>query len=319
MPSGHAIIPGGFSEAPTSVQQSRFRAHLDFLTDFITNTYIPDVEAVADVYDDYFGIGTGCRNLMAFGAFRMDDRGTQKLFPAGYVDGDQIVTQAGFEQKITESVRYSWYENQTGNLNPLQGLTQPAYPKSAAYSWLKAPRLSGQPFEAGPLARMWVSGGYRAGISVMDRHLARAREALKIAEAMHGWLNSLQIGDNVYDATYDQCSGSGQGLDEAPRGALGHWVDIVNGKIARYQIITPTCWNASPRDDNDIPGPMEQALIGTPVRDPNQPIEALRVIHSFDPCLSCAVHVIKPNGKAADFLITGGALKVWGYSQPGSR
>ena len=85
------------------------------------------------------------------------------------------------------------------------------------------------------------------------------------------------------------------GLTEAPRGALGHWVEIANGQIANYQVITPTCWNASPRDDGDVPGPMEQALIGTPVEDPDRPIEALRVIHSFDPCLSCAVHIARPD------------------------
>ena len=137
----------------------------------------------------------------------------------------------------------------------------------------------------------------------MDRHLSRAYEALEIAEAMRGWLDALQFDRTGYAATYDQFSGTGQGLSEAPRGALGHWVSIV-GEIDRYQIITPTCWNASPRDDSGILGPMEQALVGTPINDPNQPIEALRVIHSFDPCLSCAVHVIKPDAKGQEFKIT---------------
>ena len=92
-------------------------------------------------------------------------------------------------------------------------------------------------------------------------------------------------------------------MTEAPRGALGHWVQIANGKIARYQIVTPTCWNASPRDGNGAHGPLEKALIGTPVKDINQPIEVLRVIHSFDPCLDCAVHVMRPNdeGRAKVF------------------
>jgi hydrogenase large subunit len=85
-------------------------------------------------------------------------------------------------------------------------------------------------------------------------------------------------------------------MTEAPRGALGHWTLLSQGKIRHYQIITPTCWNASPLDDKDVHGPMEQALIGIPIQDPSRPIEALRVIHSFDPCLSCAVHVITPEG-----------------------
>ncbi len=176
-------------------------------------------------------------------------------------------------------------------------MTEPVYPKGEAYSWLKAPRLSGKPFEAGPLARMWINGDYRQGISVMDRHAARAQEALKVAEAMQGWLDGLAPGKVSYDNAFDQRSGVGVGMSEAPRGALGHWVKIVSGKIAQYQIITPTCWNASPRDGMNVRGPMEQALIGTPVIDPNKPIEALRVIHSFDPCLSCAVHVMRPDEK----------------------
>ncbi|MBD3669150.1 MAG: nickel-dependent hydrogenase large subunit, partial [Gammaproteobacteria bacterium] len=130
------------------------------------------------------------------------------------------------------------------------------------------------------------------GVSVMDRHASRAQEALKVAQAMNGWLDELQAGQPVYSGFSG--SGSGFGWTEAPRGALGHWVEFSGGAITRYQVITPTCWNASPRDGANQPGPMEQALIGTPVKDADRPIEALRVIHSFDPCLSCAVHVMRP-------------------------
>ena len=144
---------------------------------------------------------------------------------------------------------------------------------------------------------MWINGDYDNGISVMDRHVARALETKKIAEAMGGWLDELETGQTAYDDYFDQYSGEGAGMSEAPRGALGHWVQIFEGKIAHYQVITPTCWNASPRDDQGVPGPMEQALIGTPIENPDQPIEALRVIHSFDPCLSCAVHIMRPDGK----------------------
>ena len=93
------------------------------------------------------------------------------------------------------------------------------------------------------------------------------------------------------------------GLTEAPRGALGHWLKIRQGKIAHYQVVTPTCWNGSPRDDQQKPGPMEKALVGTPVADSKQPVEVLRIIHSFDPCLACAVHVCRPSdpGRAIIF------------------
>jgi hydrogenase large subunit len=229
----------------------------------------------------------------------MDDLGQDKLFSPGYIENAEKSVSNLDPGQITESVAFSWYADATENLAPDQGATEPVYPKGNAYSWLKAPRLSGKPFEAGPLARMWVNGDYQGGISVMDRHAARAQEALKVAQAMLGWLDGLVIGNESYDNDFDQHSGVGVGMSEAPRGALGHWVKIVSGKISQYQIITPTCWNASPRDGMEVRGPMEQALIGTPVIDPSQPIEALRVIHSFDPCLSCAVHVMRPEGKPA--------------------
>ena len=128
---------------------------------------------------------------------------------------------------------------------------------------------------------------------------ARGLESLWVAKQAEKWLNELEVdGPPTCDFTIPQTA-SGFGLTEAPRGALGHWLQIANSRISRYQIITPTCWNASPRDDHGKRGPIEQALIGTPVQDPGQPIEVLRVIHSFDPCLSCAVHVMEPKSRAA--------------------
>lgn len=91
------------------------------------------------------------------------------------------------------------------------------------------------------------------------------------------------------------------GITDAPRGALGHWMSLQGGKIARYQAVVPTTWNASPRDDKDVPGPMEQALLGTPVSDPEQPLEVVRVVRSFDPCLACAVHLL--DGKGARLVL----------------
>ena len=296
MPGTNSIIPGGFTAVPTSASIDKYRKHLQSLTTFIREVYLADVMKVGEVYSDYFQIGGGCKNLMAFGVFEMDDTNTSRLFAEGYAENAGTQVQKSFSTTdISESVKYSWYADQSEGLNPLAGDTRPAYPKGDAYSWLKAPRLFKKPFEAGPLARMWVNGDYRVGISVMDRHVARAKEAVKIAEAMNGWLNGLTPGQTAYDSKFDQYSGVGMGLLEAPRGALGHWVEITKGKISRYQVITPTCWNASPRDNQGIAGPMEQALIGTPIENPEQPVEALRVIHSYDPCLSCAVHIIRPD------------------------
>jgi len=296
MPTSHTYIAGGFSGAPDADKINQAGAQIDWLIDYIGNVYIPDVEQLAAVYDDYHQIGAGYGNLMAYGVFETDDLYQNRLLARGYKENGGGV-QAGLpDSDITEAVRYSWYDASSGGLHPAAGDTSPQYPKEDAYSWLKAPRLMGQPFEAGPLARMTVNGDYTGGVSVMDRHKARAYETLKIATAMRGWLDELD-GGPVYDTAYRQQSGAGVGLTEAPRGALGHWVEISNGQIAHYQVITPTCWNASPRDDGGVPGPMEQALIGTPIADPDQPVEALRVIHAFDPCLSCAVHMIRPDRK----------------------
>jgi Ni,Fe-hydrogenase I large subunit len=143
----------------------------------------------------------------------------------------------------------------------------------------------------------------------MGRVAARGIETLAIAEQLNGWIGQLEANMNsgnlaIHNKTRWEpvtwpADAIGWGTTEAPRGALGHWVQIANGRISRYQIITPTCWNASPRDDTGRQGPVEKALIGLPVLDPAKPIEVLRLIHSFDPCLSCAVHVVRPERREA--------------------
>ena len=229
------------------------------------------------------------------GGFPLDSSGKELFFAAGRVtDGGTEVQPVGPEA-VTEQVTCSWYDNGSTNRHPSNGATQAVYPKDGAYSWLKAPRYEGQPYETGPLARMVVGGLYRKGISVHDRHRARAAEAMKIAEALPRWLDEIKPGEAAYARYAVPAEAEAAGLTEAPRGALGHWLKIRQGKIAHYQVVTPTCWNGSPRDDQNNPGPMEKALVGTPVADSKQPVEVLRVVHSFDPCLACAVHVCRPS------------------------
>jgi len=294
MPSSHTYIPGGFSATPTQERIDLFYSHLNWLIDFIRNIYLADVNTVAEIYPEYLSIGKGCENLLTYGVFDLDDTGATKLLKPGYVESqDGLIKESINDRDITESVTFSWYADSADNLTPAAGDIQPIFPKGDAYSWLKAPRYLDKPFEVGPLARMWVNGDYQRGVSVLDRHASRAQETLKIAKAMADWLGELIEGDPVYETLSGRAIGSGIGLTEAPRGALGHWVDIANGKIQHYQVLTPTCWNASPKDGNNVPGPIEQALIGTPVQDSDRPVEALRIIHSFDPCLSCAVHLLR--------------------------
>ena len=311
MPHPSAYQAGGFTTKPTSSTITAFTTLLDELLQFIDLVYIPDVQLLQSVYTDYNDIGKGHGNLMAYGVFDLDDSSNpSRLLRRGVVfDSAPNSVQALSTSNIREQVSYSWYADATDDKHPSSGSTVTIDPatKAQAYSWLKAPRYNGAPMECGPLARMWVNGDYWAGVSVMDRHMARALEAQKITDAMFEWLDQLVVGNSVYDDSYSSgYSQSGEGLTEAPRGALGHWLNTASSStrsatggpaIGNYQVITPTCWNASPMDSNDVRGPMEQALVGTPVSNATQPVEVLRVIHSFDPCLSCAVHVMRPDGK----------------------
>jgi hydrogenase large subunit len=212
--------------------------------------------------------------------------------------------------------------NYTGPEPPYQRLDT-----SAKYSWLKSPRYDGQPMEVGPLARMLVayaSGhprvrtlvgaalgqlgvGPEALFSTLGRVAARGIETQILADKMEDWLDELadNMGQHelrIHDsskwepATWPrECSGAG--FHDAPRGALGHWVHINRGQIANYQCVVPSTWNAGPRDAAGQRGPYEEALIGTPVADPNQPVEILRTVHSFDPCMACGVHVLDIGGR----------------------
>lgn len=296
LPHPPAYIPGGFTANPRPERVDSFGAYLDELLDFIQAHYLPDVDLLASFYEDYFALGRGYGNLLSFGVFDLDAAGDHKLLAGGHVPADATTALPLDTGAVTEHVTHSWFQNKTDGLHPAKGQTQPLDPgsKDYAYSWLKAPRYTEAPYEAGPLARMWVNGDYTQGVSVMDRHLSRAREAHKIALAAVDWLGELIPDGPVYEAPTIPTEASSQGLTEAPRGALGHWLDIVDGKIAHYQVITPTTWNVSPRDHKGLLGPLEEALLGIPVMDVDQPVEVMRVIHSFDPCLDCAAHVINP-------------------------
>jgi hydrogenase large subunit len=189
------------------------------------------------------------------------------------------------------------------------------------YSWLKAPRWKGHPMETGPLARMMV--GYASGkeeiVKIVDstlaklglpitalqsalgRTVARGLETVLIADWMRNDMDELLKNiSNGNQVTFDRSkwepetwpkSAKGVGWMEAPRGALGHWIEIENGKTKNYQAVVPTTWNASPKDNDDKIGAYEAALKGTPLLDKEKPLEILRIIHSFDPCLACAVHL----------------------------
>jgi Ni,Fe-hydrogenase I large subunit len=139
--------------------------------------------------------------------------------------------------------------------------------------------------------------------SAIGRHAARAIEAKLLCKKIPQWLDAVDVGEKPRMECEIPDTGAGAGLAEAPRGALGHWISVKNGKIDRYQCIVPTTWNASPRDDNGTAGPMEQALAGTPVADEKNPMEAARIVRTFDPCLACAIHSVKAGKEIAGFRV----------------
>ncbi|HXX29412.1 MAG TPA: nickel-dependent hydrogenase large subunit [Myxococcaceae bacterium] len=217
-------------------------------------------------------------------------------------------------------------------LPPAQGETRPKYtgPQppyerlnlTDKYSWLKSPRYDGEPMEVGPLARMLVayaSGhkrvhelvdtalgqlkvGPEALFSTLGRIAARCIETVVLAEKIDDWIGALAANMGAGDlriqdtAKWDPSTwpkeAFGAGFHEAPRGALGHWVHVKDGAIANYQCIVPSTWNGGPRDQAGKRGPYEASLLRTPVADPTKPLEILRTVHSFDPCMACGVHVV---------------------------
>lgn len=300
MPHQATIIGGGTTMTASRERVAAYRALLAEISQFVDNEYQEDARLLANAYSDYFQLGRGSGNFLAYGAFPLDDAGKETLFtPGAYIGGQTLSLDPG---KIAEEVAHSWYDN-SGAGKPAVTATHAQYGKADAYSWVKAPRYAGQTCEVGPLARMWLSGRYTTGPSVMDRIIARMLESRLIAKSLARWLDELVIDGPCQADLEIPYDGSGVGLTEAPRGALGHWVTINDHKIERYQAVVPTTWNASPRDKSGQPGALEQALIGLPVADPENPLAVVRAVHSFDPCLACAVHVIKPGQPLGKFAL----------------
>ena len=295
--------------------------------DFINNVYIPDVLAVASFYKDWGKIG-GTKNFLAYGDFPMGPKEPDSfLLPRGAIFNRNLAKVEPVDiSQITEQIKHSWYEGDPKGLNPASGETKPKFDKydtDARYSWMKAPRYKNEPMEVGPLARVLVAYGKGvpavkenvdavlkklaipsdALFSTLGRVAARAVETKIIGDAMGTMLG--QLVDNIKKGDLNICEertwdlmpaeGMGAGLNDVPRGALGHWIDIKDKKIANYQLVVPSTWNIGPRDADDKMGPLELALIGTPVVDPKRPVEILRTIHSYDPCIACGVHVIDTN------------------------
>ena len=237
-----------------------------------------------------------------------------------------------FEQGVKESVKHAWYQGGKGALHPYDGETIPEYTDfndDEKYSWVKAPTFYDERVQVGPLANVlaMVAAGHEptkrhlqtaldivgsiaktkipvsALHSTIGRHAARAVRTAVLHETLgHQWQLLMEnIGNGDYDTfnqpVFPKEEVRGFGYHEAPRGVLSHWIVIKDGKIANYQAVVPSTWNASPRDEDDKPGPYEASLMDNPVDDPEKPLEVIRTIHSFDPCLACAIHMVDTEQK----------------------
>ncbi len=260
-------------------------------------------------------IGRGHANYISYGAFELpeetqvrsvgrfpEQRGNKNekcLIPAGFAQGIQI--EDFHQAKVAEHVTHSWFIDYEGGKHPFEGETHPyaSGQESKKYSWAKAPRYDDLPSETGPLAEMIIARNplffdlvKERGPNVFARQLARLVRPVELIPAMETWLLEATRKGEFYISPGEIAEGEGFGLTEGPRGALGHWVRIDNGMLGHYQIITPTAWNASPRDSNGIRGPWEEALVGTHIQNISNPVELGHIVRSFDACLFCTVHVM---------------------------
>jgi len=281
-------------------------------------------------YGDLPTRGYGQPDYFKFARGAILDRNLNEVYPVNGRDQGEI-------KEYIEHSWYSYSSGEASGLHPFDGETEfnytgpkPPYEQlnvEAKYSWLKTPRWKDHPMEVGPLARLLVS--YAKGstevkdvvnealgqlgvpitalFSTLGRTAARGLETRLVVHWMKGFYDELiaqiKTGElstftrDKWEPSTWPATAQGVGLSEAPRGALAHWIKIKDGKIDNYQLVVPSTWNASPRDPKGQRSAYEASLIGTHLANPEQPLEILRTIHSFDPCIACAVHLYDPDGK----------------------
>ncbi|MBN2869376.1 MAG: nickel-dependent hydrogenase large subunit [Campylobacterales bacterium] len=336
-PHPQNLVVGGVTSVADLMSPQRLNDFLFIIKevrDFIERAYIPDLKMIVDAYNETIKAGEGraSGNFLCCGGYAFGNG--SMLFEEGVIRGHNFDEVASFDPaKITEEASRAWYENDAP-LSPYEGETVPFYTdlnedgtlkSEGKYSWIKAPRYEGDVMEVGPLARMSV--GYAknsptirpymerfmeaTGLELIDfssgvgRNAARAVEAQICCDYLFSMMSDLIENLKYYDEetwtkyVFEElpAEAKGAGIFEVPRGVLSHFVRIEGAKIANYQAVVPTTWNASPKDAKNQRGAYEEALIGITIADPDAPLEVLRIVHSFDPCLACAVHVIDAWGR----------------------
>lgn len=320
-PMSGSVVPGGSARAIDASERLRlialvheFRA---FLEDTLFGAPLEDVATLANgaalerwqAVDPLRGdlrlfvaiardlqlaaLGPGPGRYLSYGAYPQPEG--PFLLPRGVWSGG--VLEPLDSAAVREDAAHAWFA-ESAALHPANGQTEPLADKPGAYTWNKAPRLGGRVLETGAIARQMAAGQplVRAlvgasGGNVFTRVIARALELAVVLPQVERWLVALAPKEPFVTATELPDEGQAEGLAEAARGALGHWIGVKGGRIAHYQIVAPTSWNFSPRDAQGTPGALEAALVGTPVEaDAAMPVAVQHVVRSFDPCMVCTVH-----------------------------
>ncbi|MEY8315569.1 nickel-dependent hydrogenase large subunit [Adlercreutzia muris] len=328
MPHVMTSIPGGNMWVPTESKLDDLLAMAIEVRDWVNDTVLPDTLVLAELYPEAMTFGKGCGRYIAWGVFEGqgwpygDDYIEQmknRYLPMGVLDEKFGVTDVQ-ENLIQEYMGHSWYQGDDTYTSPYF-TTDPDYTDynvDDRYTWVKCPTYDGKPMEAGSMSRIFAAyvrgvpfikenvdavlgllgakpGDLSAFQNTLGRTAIRQIETMYVADLMVEWVTELaeaiKGGDSEYFRAPERTTGEGSGFWEAPRGALYHSEKVVDGKIEGYQIIIPSTWNLAPINAKGEHGPLEQALIGVPVADIEMPINALRTVHSFDPCTACAVHV----------------------------
>lgn len=318
-----ALQPGGSSRPLQASEKIRLYRQLREFRGFLERTLFGDtLEAIASLHScaaleswsaarppqasdfrrfleiagnlDLARLGRAGDTFLSYGSYPQRD-GESKLFPSGVWDGNRHALDSA---DIREDVSHAWYAQAEAPQHPAQGSTVPLLDKPGAYSWCKAPRWQGRVVETGALARQVVAGQpllrelvAAGGGNVMSRVVARLIEIARVVPEMEAWAKQLEPGEPYCVVGEMPQEAEGEGLVEAARGALGHWLSVRRGRIHGYQIVAPTTWNFSPRDAQGTPGALEQALVGAPAAEgEDAPLAVQHIVRSFDPCMVCTVH-----------------------------
>nr|WP_302964542.1 nickel-dependent hydrogenase large subunit [uncultured Adlercreutzia sp.] len=347
MPHVMTSIPGGNMWVPTESKLDDLLAMAIEVRDWVNDTVLADTVALAGPYAEALTFGKGCGRYIAWGVFEGNgwpygddyiEQMKNRYLPMGVLNESFDVSDVQ-ENLITEYMGHSWYAGDETYTSPYF-TTDPDftdYNVDDRYTWVKCPAYDGKPMEAGSMSRIFAAyvrgvpfikenvdavlgilgakpGDLSAFQSTLGRTAIRQIETMYVADLMVEWVTELaeaiKGGDSEYFRAPERTTGEGTGFWEAPRGALYHSEKVVDGKIEGYQIIIPSTWNLAPINSQGEHGPLEQALIGVPVADIEKPINALRTVHSFDPCTACAVHVTdRATGKSFETVTSPWGVK----------